>query len=132
MPRFNIGFDAGWSTRKIPMMKRDLSRVISRQGASHIVFTQVEDVAETPAPPKMLRLGCRDCEKSNGKVYEGWEAQTFTPCPECGGRESVFKMPPPSEVSEPETEPSAEAAPSIQEPDAKPQPPLAAQPVDGT
>lgn len=123
MPQFNISFYAGWSSRKAPMMARDLTQLISQHGAKHIVFKRVDDV-EDPAPPELLLLGCRDCQKSNGKVYEGWRSQMYTTCPECGERESVYTM-------QPAEDPPKEPEPTVEEPD-DPKPPVAATAVDGT
>jgi len=77
-------------------MERDLRQY---GGVSYISPLMIVEPEEAPEPVKpLLNLICTRFDAKSKKDCGGaWQAETFTPCPKCGGKQFVKKTaaPPP-------------------------------------
>ena len=96
------------------MVRRDMERDLRQYGGvSWIGPLVVVDPPEAAASPKpLLNLVCsRFDPKTKAKCDEKWQAETFTPCPKCGGKQFVQKQAV-APAAEPEPAEATEAAPN--------------------
>jgi len=92
--RLRVEFDAEWQPGKIAIVTNQLRRFLAEcRGVGRIDTIQivpVEQASKTPTAPALLPLYCTN--KSFGKACGAvWQAETFTPCPQCGQKKYVHK-----------------------------------------
>lgn len=96
MPKLKIEWECRWDQRKIRLIQREVQMALRILGGVSNV-SPIMSVEETQAEPVQKPNIILQCKRYDGhkKAICGkvWESEIFTPCPACGNRKFVTKIP---------------------------------------